>query len=267
MDPFVRLNRELWEEWADINYRSRFYDVDGFLANPPPLDDEVRAGLGELAGKRVLHLQCHFGMDTLRIAREAAHATGADFSPKAIAYARDLAARTGIAATFVESDIYDLTNQLTGEFDIVFTSYGVLSWLPDLARWAQTIAWFLRPGGRFVIVEAHPLMWIFDPAGAELRVSDSYFPSPEPLVVLPTVGNYADPDAPVTKAEHVFAHSLEEIFRSLRDAGLHIDEFREHAHVTWQAFTFLVEQRPERWVMPPGKPTIPLMFSLTATRL
>jgi SAM-dependent methyltransferase len=229
MDRYVRLNQELWEEWTDINYRSPFYDVDGFLVSPPPLDELVRTGLGDLAGKRVLHLQCHFGLDTLRIAREAAHTTGVDFSPKAIAYARALAARMGVAATFVESDIYDLANQLTGEFDVVFTSYGVLAWLPELRRWGETIARFLRRGGTFFIAEAHPTIWIFDSDAPDLRVKYSYFPGPEPLVVTSEVGNYADPTAPITKSEYAFAHSLEEIFTSLRDAGLQIDDFREYA--------------------------------------
>jgi len=134
MDRYVRLNRELWDEWTVINYRSEFYDVAGFIANPSPLDEIVRAGLGELAGKSVLHLQCHFGMDTLRIGKEAAQVTGVDFSPKAIKYALALSERVGIAATLIEADVYELEAKLTGEFDILFTSYGVLGWLPDLGR-------------------------------------------------------------------------------------------------------------------------------------
>ena len=122
MDRYVRLNRELWDEWTAINYRSEFYDVAGFIANPSPLDEIVRAGLGELAGKSVLHLQCHFGMDTLRIGKEAEQVTGVDFSPKAIKYARALSERVGIAATLIEADVYELVAKLTGEFDIVFTS-------------------------------------------------------------------------------------------------------------------------------------------------
>jgi SAM-dependent methyltransferase len=266
MDRYVRLNRELWEEWTEINYRSPFYDVEQFIAEPPPLDDLVRAGLGDLTGQRVLHLQCHFGLDTLRIAQQAAEVTGVDFSPRAIGYARELAQRMAIRATFVESDIYDLANQLTGEFDLVFTSYGVLAWLPDLARWGEVIARFLRRGGTFFIAEAHPTMWIFDSDVMDLVGKYSYFPDPEPLVLPPGVGNYADPTATVTKSEHVFAHSFEDIFQALHGAGLQIEDLREHAYVVWKAFPFLVEDRPRRWVMPPGKPAIPLMFSLRATK-
>jgi 2-polyprenyl-3-methyl-5-hydroxy-6-metoxy-1,4-benzoquinol methylase len=149
MNPFVRLNRELWDEWADINYASPFYDVEGFKRAPPPLDPVITDGLGALAGRSLLHLQCHFGMDTLRLARLGATVTGVDFSPKAIAYARRLAAETATPATFIESDIYELSTNLTEKFDVVFTSYGVLSWLPDLRTWGQLIARHLKPGGLF----------------------------------------------------------------------------------------------------------------------
>jgi len=137
MNPFVRKNQELWDEWAEINYRSAFYDVAGFLRSPPPLDDVVTDALGDLTGKRILHLQCHFGMDTLRLAPRAASVTGIDFSSKAIARANELAAATGLDSRvrFVETDLYALPDVLDDEFDVVFTSLGVLGWLPDLVRW------------------------------------------------------------------------------------------------------------------------------------
>jgi SAM-dependent methyltransferase len=203
-------------------------------------------------------------MDTLRIGKEAAHVTGVDFSPKAIKYARALSERMGIAATFIEADVYELEAKLTGDFDIVFTSYRVLGWLPDLGRWAQIVAGFLRHGGHFFIAEAHPLIWIFDDNAPELAVRYTYFAQPEPLIL--PAPSYADPTATVTNSQHVFAHGLEEILMSLREAGLHIDEFREHAHVVWKAFPFLIEERPGRWVMPPDRPHIPLLFSLRASK-
>ena len=160
MDPFVRRNQELWNEWADINFRSKFYDVDGFVKASPPLDEVVLATVGDLAGKSVLHLQCHFGMDTLRLAQQARTATGIDFSPNAIAYARELAQQLGLAdrARFIETDLYALPEKLDDTFDVVFTSYGVLSWLPDLPRWGQIVARYLKPGARFVLLESHPTM-------------------------------------------------------------------------------------------------------------
>lgn len=131
MDPYIQGNKELWDEWADINYRSASYDVAGFVAHPDNFPDGgiERTGVGDVAGKSLLHLQCHFGKDTLRFALLGAQVTGIDFSERAIAYARDLAAQMGQAATFIQSDLYDLPQHLSGQFDVVFTSQGVLGWL------------------------------------------------------------------------------------------------------------------------------------------
>lgn len=271
MDPYVRKNQELWDEWTEINVRSAFYDVDGFRREPGPLDAIVRAGLGPLAGRSVLHLQCHFGMDTLRLAREAREVVGVDFSEKAISFARGLAAELGSGARFVQSDVYELPAALDGEFDLVFTSYGVLGWLPDLARWAAIVARYLRPGGAFFLAEGHPTMWMFDNEADELRIRYPYFHSAQPIELPPTVGNYADPTAAVTKTEYSWAHSMEDIVMSLLRAGLVLEELREHTHIRWKAFPFLVEeQEPESkdsiWRMPPDRPQLPLMFSLRARK-
>ncbi|MGN6105735.1 MAG: class I SAM-dependent methyltransferase [Kofleriaceae bacterium] len=266
MDRYVRGNQELWDEWTDINVRSEFYDVAGFKANTPPLDPEVREVLGPLEGKSVLHLQCHFGMDTLRIATEAREVTGIDFSERAVGQARQLAGDLGIPARFVQSDLYDLPRVLDGQFDVVFTSYGVIGWLPDLAPWGRIIARYLAPGGRFAMVEAHPTMWMYDGEAPELRIRYPYFHVDEPVIEPPTTGNYADPTAPVTKSAYTWSHSMSDIVMSLIDAGLRIDELREHRHVVWKAFPFLVEESRHRWRMPPDRPEIPLLFSLRASR-
>jgi SAM-dependent methyltransferase len=263
MNPFVRKNRELWDEWADINYASRFYDVEGFKRDPGSLDRLVVNALGPLAGKSVLHLQCHFGMDTLRLARLGATVTGVDFSPKAIAYARRLADETGIAATFVESDVYALA--LDRRFDVVFTSEGVLSWLPDLGEWADVIARHLAPGGTFFLHEAHPTTQMFEMEAGALAIRYSYFALSEPIAFPPVGGNYADPSATRTKTEYAWPHSLAEIFDALHGAGLAIARFDEYPHCFYKMFSILVE-RDGRWHLPPAHPPIPLSFALTACR-
>ena len=263
MNRYVQLNRDLWNEWTEINFRSAFYDVAGFKAEPSPLDPEVLAGLGDIANADVLHLQCHFGMDTLRIARACKSIVGVDFSPAAIARARQLAADTKIAARFVEADV--LTLDLSERFDVVFTSYGVLSWLPDLDAWARTIARHLRPGGRLFLIESHPTMMMFDGAGLELKYP--YFASSDPIVIEPAPGHYADPTATWNSSEYGFAHHLGEIVNALIGAGLRIDELQEYRHVVWKAFPFLVEVSPQRYVIPPERPQIPLMFSIRASSL
>src|SRR5262245_40060605 len=183
-NEYVEANRQLWESWTRINLGSSFYDVEAFAAGRGrDLDPIARAGPGDVRGKSLLHLQRHFEMDTLRWARHGATVTGLDFSAGAIAAARGLAARMGIPATFVHSALYEAPSRLGGRFDVVFTSHGVLGWLPDLERWAQVIAHFLAPGGIFYIVEAHPVVLLFDDRRKEpeLRLLYPYFQGSEPI--------------------------------------------------------------------------------------
>jgi SAM-dependent methyltransferase len=263
MNPFVRLNRELWDEWADINYKSQFYDVEGFKRDPPPLDPIIVDGVGPLAGRSLLHLQCHFGMDTLRLARLGATVTGVDLSPKAIAYARRLSDDTKIAATFVESDVYALA---LAPFDVVFTSIGVLSWLPDLRTWGQIVARHLAPGGRFFIYEQHPASMIFEAEAGRLAIRHPYFHADEPLVFPPVGGCYADPDATRTKTEYGWSHSLADIFDAVLRAGLTIERFEEFPHASFPAFPFLARKGDGRWYLPADHPAIPLEFALRAVK-
>ena len=176
--------------------------------------------MGDVAGKDMLHLQCHFGLDTISWARLGARVTGVDYAARAIERARTLAAELGHAATFVHSDINDLPSHLEGQFDVVYTSRGVLGWLPDLGRWAQVIEHFLRPGGIFYITEMHPFVWPFDDSGdtTELRVCNPYYPRTEPMPF--PVGNpYADRLAQVEQEfEYVWQHSIGEIVTALASA-------------------------------------------------
>src|SRR5947209_740824 len=173
MDEYMATNRKLWDAWTKIHLDSEFYDVASFRNGERPIRirDYEREEIGEVAGRSLLHLQCHFGLDTLSWARLGAEVTGADFSGRAIELARSLAGELGLPARFVHSDVYSLPANLQGEFDIVFTSYGVLYWLPDLSRWAEVVAHFLKPGGVFYVVEYHPFSQVFDDENAsELRV-------------------------------------------------------------------------------------------------
>jgi 2-polyprenyl-3-methyl-5-hydroxy-6-metoxy-1,4-benzoquinol methylase len=171
VNEYIKYNENLWNHWTDLHAKSEWYDLEGFKAGRLSLGDIEREVLGDVAGKSLLHLQCHFGLDTLSWARLGARVTGVDFSEKAISLARALGSELEIPATFVRSNIYDLPDNLSGQFDIVFTSYGVLWWLPDIKEWAKVVAHFLRPGGTFLLVEFHPLASVFDPEHrAELKV-------------------------------------------------------------------------------------------------
>ncbi len=193
----MQSNRGLWEEWTRIHVGGDFYDVASFRdgSDPNRLRPYEIAEIGDVRGKDLLHVQCHFGIDTLSWARLGATVTGADFSPAAIAEARKLAEEVGIDATFVESNLYDLPNNLSGDFDIVYTSRGVLGWLPDIVAWAQVVSGFVRPGGFLYVTEIHPVLQAFDDEGepGELKLRYRYW-NGDPIRI-PVQGSYADPTA------------------------------------------------------------------------
>jgi len=269
-DPHVETNRATWDAWTKLHVTSPFYDVEGFKSGRRRREGldalEVRL-LGAVAGRSLLHLQCHFGLDTIAWAQRGASVTGVDISTEAIAAARALAAEMRVPATFIESDLYELPERLGGTFDIVFTSHGVLPWLPDLEAWGRVIAGFLRPGGTFCIIEGHPFAMIFDDTvpGPELRPSWPYFHSPAPERS-ERRGSYAAPDAPIDSVTYQWAHSLADILGALLRAGLRVDTFEEYSYVGWDMFPWMVKRPDGTWELPGGARTIPLMFSLTASK-
>ena len=269
-DASFEANRSLWDVWTKIHAEGAFYDLDGFKAGGVRLDSYEIEMVGDVAGRTLLHVQCHFGIDTLSWARLGAVVTGADISPAAVALAAELAEELGFPdARFVESNVYDLPANLDGTFDVVYTSRGVLGWLPDIQGWAQVVSHFVRPGGVFFITEAHPVYNVFENEGVEageLRLEYPYFEHPEPLV-FPVQGSYADPDADVgDQSEHGWDHGLGEIVTALIEAGLRIEALVEHPFLAWPA-DFLVETDDGSWRLPPTiKGELPLMFSLRATK-
>ena len=271
MDDALRDNRDLWDAWARINTASDFYDVASFRDGRRPirLRDYERDEIGPVEGRTLLHLQCHFGMDTLSWARLGAIATGVDFSEVAIAAARALAAEVGVPASFVVSNLYDLPDVLDGEFDIVYTSRGVLGWLPDIVGWARVAARFVKPGGLFYVTEIHPVAQVFLDEGVapgELRPVYPYW-SHEAPITFEAHGSYADRDAPTDGlVEHGWNHSLGEIVTALIDAGLRIELVHEFDFVEWPV-EFLVEGDDGRYRLPPGTlGQLPLFFSIRATK-
>jgi SAM-dependent methyltransferase len=267
MDAYLTANQALWNSWTPFHVASGFYDVEGFKAGRETLDPIALAGLSPVRGKSLLHLQCHFGLDTLSWARRGARVTGADFSAAAIKTASALARETGIAATFVHSDLYDLPQHLAGQFDRVFTSHGVLPWLPDLDGWARVIAHFLKPGGLFFIVEAHPVVFMFDDQRPDtaLRLRYPYFHQHVPLQV-EEKGSYAVPDAPIHGVAYYWFHSLADILGALLRADLRLISFDEYPFMRWAYFPWMERRADGWWQLPPGTGDIPLMFSLRAMK-
>jgi SAM-dependent methyltransferase len=268
MDKYLSANRALWDEWTAINYRSDFYGVAAFKAGLNKLSAYEIEEVGAVEGKELLHLQCHFGLDTLCWARLGADAIGVDFSSAAIEQARKLAAEVGLRARFVCSDLYELPNHLSKEFDIVYTSRGVLGWLPDLNRWAEIAARFVRPGGFFYITEMHPVALVYDDDDGvtELRLRYPYFSLAEPLVIK-TRGSYADRTAEVVQDfEYSWSHGLGEIVTALAKSGLRIDFLHEFPFCDWP-MSFLQEQADGTHRLPPEHDgQLPLFFSIKASK-
>jgi len=278
MSAPMDVNRQHWDEATDLHARGNVYGIEDFKAGRCRLHRIEVEELGDVRGKSLLHLQCHFGLDTLSWARRGASVTGVDFSPKAIALARSLASECGIDATFIESNVYDLPQVLSGQFDIVlFTSYGVLCWLPDLRRWGQTVARYLAPGGTFYIVEAHPFARVFptpediEEGATELIPMFSYFHDPAGTRWEPS-SDYADRSLMATVPEHTWQHSMADIVNALIGAGLSIEFLHEFPCCAWDIVAFA--ERAEHsgdsrgyWELPERFPKLPLMFSIKSTRL
>lgn len=258
----IEANRRLWEAWTKGHQRSEFYDVETFAAGKSSLAEIEIAGVGDVEGKSLLHLQCHFGLDTLDWARRGATVTGVDFSQSAIDLAQALSQRLNLPARFICSEIGRIAPLEDEQFDVVFTSYGVLSWLPDLTVWAATIARHLKPGGFFYMAEFHPVLGMLDDDGEEIAYS--YFGEPEPIVTEETTSYGGAQHEPL--ACYQWGHSLSDVFESLTAAGLTIESLHEFPFSPHQCYGFLVEYAPGRYVAQryPGK--LPLIFSIKARR-
>lgn len=268
MDERVEANHRHWDEAVPVHVASTMYDVANFGKGRGRLKPVELDEMGDVRGKSLLHLQCHFGLDTLSWAMEGARVTGADFSEPAIAKARGLAAEHSINARFVVSDVYDLPECLDGDFDIVFTSYGALNWLPDLERWAGVVVHFVKPGGTFYVVEFHPVSMIFDddPNVTDLKVRYPYFPEFGPIRSEDD-GTYADLGATFeNKVTYDFPHPTSEVVTALIDAGLQIEFFHEFPFSTHQMlpFTELVAEGTVRLTKHDG--SVPLLYSVKATK-
>jgi SAM-dependent methyltransferase len=243
----LAVNRANWDERAPAHAASPHYAFDRFVADAEFISDVVRFDLprlGDVAGLRGVHLQCHIGTDTVSLARLGARMTGLDFSPPALAAARRLATLVGADVDFVEGEVHDAPQLLgSGGFDLVFTGIGALCWLPDVRRWAGVVSDLLRPGGRLFIREGHPMLWtIGESSGALLAVEESYFERAEPLVE-DDPGTYVETPATFANTTtHVWNHGLGEIITGLLDAGMDLTMLVEHDSVPWDALPGQMER-------------------------
>jgi len=255
-------NRALWNARVPLHLNSRMYDVEGFIAGRNSLTAIELDQLGDVRGMRILHLQCHFGQDTLSLARMGAEVTGLDLSDVALDEARKLADRCGLKADWVCSNVIDHRPELEGRFDIVITSYGTIGWLPDVKPWAANIACYLKPGGRFVFVDFHPALWMFD--NAFTHVQYSYFN--RETIVEEEEGTYADREAPIKLTSYGWNHDLGEVLTALLNEGLRLERFTELDGSPHDCFANTVKSEDGLYRIKGMAGKLPMVYALSAVK-
>ncbi|MDP4508707.1 class I SAM-dependent methyltransferase [Nonomuraea turcica] len=258
---YLTTNRANWNARVPIHVASDFYDVEGFKASGRSVlrPFEV-AEVGDVSGRRLAHLQCHLGLDTLSWARLGAEVTGLDFSSDAIHQARRIAAEGGIRARFVTADVYDAAEALGETFDIVYTGIGALVWLPDLTRWAETVAALLNPDGFLYLAEFHPFADILDDETGT-KVTHDYFASGPHVWDEPYT--YTGGELTEHRTSVQFQHGLGEVVSAVAAAGLRVEFVHEHDHTLFRRYATLSNDGTG-YRLPEGAPKIPLMYSLRA---
>jgi 2-polyprenyl-3-methyl-5-hydroxy-6-metoxy-1,4-benzoquinol methylase len=259
---YIKINKQTWNNKTQVHIDSEFYDNDNFLKGKSTLNSIELEHLGDVKGKTILHLQCHFGQDSLSLARLGAKVTGVDFSEKAIEKAKGFNSKLNLDTEFICCDIYDLPNHLNQKFDIVFTSYGTIGWLPDLTKWANVVSKFLKPNGKFIMAEFHPVVWMFD--NDFEAIFYNYFN------IVPIIedesGTYADRYSEIEAKTITWNHSTSEVLNSLIQSGLEINSFNEFDYSPYNCFNETEEFEPNKFRIKHLGNKIPMVFSILAIR-
>ena len=264
MDKRLEVNRDSWDERTPAHAVSDLYDLEGFKKGRITLTDIERQEVGDVSGKTLLHLQCHFGLDTMSWSRLGAKATGVDFSNAAIGLARTLNEELRLGVRFIRSNIYDLPDGLEEQFDIVFTSYGVLNWLPDIPMWAKVVSNHLKPSGVFYIVEFHPFAAVFE-VSEDGDMVPTYRYIHDELFFEGGQPSYAGTEI-IETPTYEWQHSLSDIVCALIDAGLRIEFLHEFPFTCYQAHPVMERGSDGWWRLPKQNESFPQMFSIRATK-
>lgn len=259
---YIAINKKSWNKRTASHLTSDFYDVAGFLQGNTSLNEIELALLGDIKGKRILHLQCHFGQDTISLARMGAELTGVDLSDKAIESANELARKANEKATFICCDIYDLPNYLDEQFDIIFTSYGVILWMPDIDKWAKIVAQYLKPKGKLVFVEFHPVVWMFDDDFKEIKYN--YFNAD--AIVETETATYADVNAVINEKCITWNHGMGEVLTSLITNGLEIQKVNEYDYSPYDCFNKTIKFAPKKYRIKDLDNKLPMVYAIVATK-
>lgn len=261
-DQYFEANRELWNQRAIVHKSSDFYNLAGFKAGETVLTPIELNEIDDVKDKKMLHLQCHFGMDSLDWARRGALVTGVDLSDTAINEARILNKELGLTAEFVCCNVLDTADHVKSQFDIVFTSYGTIGWLPDLKPWANMISRMLKRGGLFYIAEFHPVVWMFDDEFTHIK----YAYENKEVIVTENQGTYTDRNADIRGKEYSWNHSISEVLNALIGSGLTIESFNEFMYSPYPCFQQVIEFEKGKWHIKGMEGKIPMVYSIRAVK-
>jgi 2-polyprenyl-3-methyl-5-hydroxy-6-metoxy-1,4-benzoquinol methylase len=252
----IETNKNSWDQRVETHFHSKFYDVPGFLAGQSSLNEIELAGLPDVKNQTMLHLQCHFGLDSLSWARMGAQVTGVDISDAAIKKANSLKNQANLNAHFVAADVYAYGEQSTQQYDIVFTSYGAVCWMSGIDRWARVVAKKLKPGGRFYMAEFHPLI--------DLMAGYSYFHKTAPDVELEDT--YTE-NCDGSKHEFaVWTHTISDVISALLKAGLVLKSFKEFDYSPYNCFPNMQEKQSGKYYLEHKGQHVPMVYSIAAIK-
>lgn len=256
-------NKCTWNNKVKVHAKSDMYDLDAFKKGKSSLMAYELDALGDVSGKSMLHLQCHFGQDTLSWNRLGATCTGVDLSDEGIKLARSLNTELGLDSKFICCNVLDTSKYIKTEFDIVYTSYGVIGWLPDLRPWGKMIAERLKPGGVFFMAEFHPIVWMFDYAGDKAIMKYGYMQ--KEVIYEEYEGTYANENSKMISKEYAWNHGLGAVTTALSEAGLHIEYLKEFDESPYDVLPDLVKSKSGMYEM--ENKLYPLIFALKATKM
>jgi len=262
-EDHFEVNRETWNEKVKIHSKSDMYDLDAFKNGKSSLMSYELNALGDVKGKSLLHLQCHFGQDTLSWSRMGVACVGVDLSDEGVALATSLNDELKLDATFICCNVLDTSKFLKETFDIVFTSYGVIGWLPDLKPWGQMISERLNKGGTFYMVEFHPIVWMFDYLDDKPVMKHGYMQ--DEFIYEEYEGTYANQNSKMISKEYGWNHGFSEVINALVGAGLQIEYLNEYDESPYNVLPNLVETTSGNYVT--KDKLYPLIFEIKATKL
>lgn len=262
MNNYLEINKQSWDTRLQAHLTSEFYNLPGFIAGKTSLNDIELGLMGPANNRSVLHLQCHFGQDTISLSRLGFDATGVDFSDLSIQKAKELASMMKTSTKFICSDVYNLVNVHFKKYDVVFTTYGTIPWLPDIDNWAKLISHFLKPNGKLVFVEFHPAIWMYDEKAENIIYS---YNNCGPIIEEET-GTYADKQADIQQKCVTWNHGLGEVFNSLVNSGLSVQEIREYDYSPYPFISGMEAFEPNKFRIKRFGNKFPLVYSLVANK-